>query len=399
MNWTSPSKKIYDSADLKNFEKSIAFEKLQKTLQHIILLVENHKIPIGILNVDIVTRPGRIGSIALPSLIESSSSSSSSSSNNKNTSSSRNVEILIELFQYLNKIIDDTPPLEGPTRFGNLACRDWHDKIDVIPILKKLSYPDELVKDIDGFLLEANYYLINSFGSKIRLDYGTGHELSFLAFIGSLIEFKLLNDITGTEILVIFSHYYDLVRRLILIYNLEPAGSHGVWGLDDHFHLIYILGASQFVNDKLAPVVQRALSSQVINSCKLTNLYINAIAFIFRLKSGPFNEHSPIIFDIHNKVFSWTKVRQGLIKMYMVEVFNKFPVLQHFWCGQVLYPWKDHQGNDLPVNEKEETDKESDRVPEPISSPTKAPSSTSKIPFTPAPWANTTRAVPRNTRS
>ena len=46
-------------ADLKNFEKSIAFENY-KTLQQIILSVENHKIPPGILNVDIVTRPGRI---------------------------------------------------------------------------------------------------------------------------------------------------------------------------------------------------------------------------------------------------------------------------------------------------------------------------------------------------
>ena len=46
------------------------------------------------------------------------------------------------------------------------------------------------------------------------------------------------------------------------------------------------------------------------------------------------------------------KSKTRVNKMYMVEVFNKFPVLQHFWCGEVLYPWKDHQGNDLPVNEK-----------------------------------------------
>lgn len=418
MNWKTPSKKIYDSADLKNFEKSIAFEKLQKTLQQIILSVENHKIPPGILNVDIVTRPGRIGSIPLPSLIEPTTTTTTRE--NKIGPSNENVEILIELFQYLNKLIDETPPLKGPTRFGNFACRDWHDKIDIIPILKKFKFPQELSSsnnnssksNIDGFLLESSYYLLNSFGSKIRLDYGTGHELSFLAFIGSLIEFKILNhpttteEINGKEILIIFANYYDLVRRLILVYNLEPAGSHGVWGLDDHFHLIYILGASQFINDKLAPIVQRSLSSQVINSCKLTNFYINAIAFIFRLKTGPFNEHSPIIFDIHNKVFSWTKVRQGLIKMYMVEVFNKFPVLQHFWCGEVLYPWKDHQGNDLPVNEKEET--ELDKPPETTlnsttttTTTTKVSSSTSKIPFTPAPWANTTttHAVPRNPRN
>ena len=110
--------------------------KNYKTLQQIILSVENHKIPPGILNVDIVTRPGRIGSIPLPSLIEPTTTTTTTTRENKIGPSNENVEILIELFQYLNKLIDETPPLKGPTRFGNFACRDWHDKIDIIPILK-----------------------------------------------------------------------------------------------------------------------------------------------------------------------------------------------------------------------------------------------------------------------
>ena len=61
----------------------------------------------------------------------------------------------------------------------------------------------------------------------------------------------------------------------------------------------------------------------------------------------------------------------------MVEVFNKFPVLQHFWCGEVLYPWKDHQGNDLPVNEKEET--ELDKPPETTLNSTTTTTTTTKV--------------------
>ncbi|EMG47545.1 Serine/threonine-protein phosphatase activator, putative [Candida maltosa Xu316] len=301
MNWTLPTKRIYDGADLRYFERSIAFHRLQSVINKIVLLVQNQKVPDGVLNMEIVTRSNRTPTVSMPSLIRNK---------DQEITWSHNTQTLVDLFNELDKLITDTPPLQGPTRFGNLACRTWHDKVkpEIIPLLEKLEFPASL--DINGFLTECSYYLENSFGSKVRLDYGTGHELSFIAFIGSLIEFNVLQDVTGVELLVIFSKYYDLVRRLILFYNLEPAGSHGVWGLDDHFHFIYILGASQFCNDKLAPVVQRALSSQVINSDKATNLYINAIAFIFKLKTGPFNEHSPIIYDIHSKVYSWIKKKR-----------------------------------------------------------------------------------------
>lgn len=45
----------------------------------------------------------------------------------------------------------------------------------------------------------------------------------------------------------IFSRYMDLVRKLQITYRMEPAGSHGVWSLDDFQFIPFILGSSQFV--------------------------------------------------------------------------------------------------------------------------------------------------------
>ncbi|CAI5755513.1 unnamed protein product [Candida verbasci] len=367
MNFAKPSKKIYDLNDLKNFQNSIAFQKLSKVLNEILIAVQDKKVPNDILNPDIVTRK-QLPNMVIPSLIDENKESFECSENGK---------VLIETIDKLNQLIDETPPIEGPTRFGNLACRLWHDKVETILEKELKKFKVEGV-NLDDFLIESSYYIASSFGSKIRLDYGTGHELSYLTFIGSLLDYKVI-PLDGYELLVLFSKYYDLIRKLIIVYNLEPAGSHGVWGLDDHFHLIYIIGSSQFCNDKLAPVVSRALSNQTINTYKLTNLYINSIAFIFKIKTGPFNEHSPIIYDIHQNVYSWQKVRQGLIKMYFDEVFKKYPVIQHFWFGNVLYPWKDVHGKDLPVYQKEM--KEEEEQPS-SKTTTKMP-----MPMTRAPWA------------
>jgi serine/threonine-protein phosphatase 2A activator len=91
-------------------------------------------------------------------------------------------------------------------------------------------------------------YLLTSFGSFTRLDYGSGHEASFLLFLLSLSLVRIVGDDVSTErdiALRIFPRYLRLCFRLQDVYRLEPAGSHGVWGLDDHHFLGYVLGSAQ----------------------------------------------------------------------------------------------------------------------------------------------------------
>jgi serine/threonine-protein phosphatase 2A activator len=90
--------------------------------------------------------------------------------------------------------------------------------------------------------------LLTSFGSFTRMDYGTGHEASFALFLMALTLVRLFRPTEEEErdlVLRVFVRYLELCWKLQDTYQLEPAGSHGVWGLDDSSFLAYIFGSGQ----------------------------------------------------------------------------------------------------------------------------------------------------------
>jgi serine/threonine-protein phosphatase 2A activator len=104
-------------------------------------------------------------------------------------------------------------------------------------------------------------YFLASFGSFLRMDYGSGHETSFAIFLLCL---SLIGFFTSEQdeerqvVLLLFVRYLKLCWRLQDVYNLEPAGSHGVWGLDDYSFLGYIFGSGQLRGGNFWPGLSRA---------------------------------------------------------------------------------------------------------------------------------------------
>ena len=98
---------------------------------------------------------------------------------------------LRKLLFTLNNIVDEVPLDTGPRRFGNPSFRKWYELVESRATELLNEYLPLQVcsfnhgSDLDA-LTELRGYLLGSFGSPQRLDYGTGHELSFLVFIACI---------------------------------------------------------------------------------------------------------------------------------------------------------------------------------------------------------------------
>ena len=102
--------------------------------------------------------------------------------------------------------------------------------------------------EYSGLIPHVKPYFLTSFGSFVRMDYGTGHEASFMLLLLCLTLTRFFEpevEEERTMILTLFLRYLQLCWRLQDTYRLEPAGSHGVWGLDDSHFLGYIFGSGQ----------------------------------------------------------------------------------------------------------------------------------------------------------
>ena len=239
---------------------------------------------------------------------------------------------VIGMLNEFDEWITQIPPTEQPQRFGNKSFRIWHERL-------KENGLEELQKVLPQVLHRAIpeivQYLYEGFGNPTRIDYGTGHEKAFIMFLCCMFKIGAFAETDKVAVAVkIFNRYLELVRRLQLTYRMEPAGSHGVWSLDDYQFIPFVWGSSQLIgHPRIEP--RHFVDPDMVELFSKQYMFLGCIEFISKVKIGPFAEHSNQLWNV-SAVPSWAKVNSGLIRMYKAEVLAKFPVIQHVLFGSLL---------------------------------------------------------------
>ena len=263
----------------------------------------------------------------------------------------------VSFMQLMQQKVDEFPPIKQPMRFGNKAFKQWQlALIDECPAFLRDLLPEEL----HGAIPELIPYISTSFGNEIRIDYGTGHESTIMVFFLCLYKLRVITLADCAQVVLLgFGEYLKTMRILQISYLLEPAGSHGAWGLDDYHCLIFLFGAAQLCSQKSSEEGMSSTGEVVTSSIEVITpqmvhdqstldegsgeyMYLEGIKFIKFLKTGaPFAETSPMLNDISG-LADWNKICTGLLRLYQAEVLHKFPVVQHLLFGSILMPPIDH---------------------------------------------------------
>lgn len=99
------------------------------------------------------------------------------------------VKAILSVLDEVQTLVEDTPPDDtGGSRFGNKLFRSFLDKAKSLSTLwhKRLGVTSQ------DAIAEVETYLLQSFGNRTRIDYGSGHELNFMTWLLCLYQLQIL---------------------------------------------------------------------------------------------------------------------------------------------------------------------------------------------------------------
>ncbi|XP_043656918.1 serine/threonine-protein phosphatase 2A activator isoform X2 [Drosophila teissieri] len=218
---------------------------------------------------------------------------------------SQNIRRLTAIFDKLDSMIVANPPapvvLGATLDPGNKGYRRWaHSMLRDIYQLVEKAVPCSKCRHVN----ELGVYLSGSFGSSTKIEYGTGHELSFLFFMCALFKAEILNqeEDLAASALVLFDRYMQFVRRL-----------------------------------------QKMLNEDTIAQYRKAYMLINCVGHMAATNIGTFARHSSQLWSLA-ALSSWSKIHRSLMFMYMEEILLDVDNLNALRFGEMMSFEKDKSG-------------------------------------------------------
>ncbi|KAJ4456728.1 putative Serine/threonine-protein phosphatase 2A activator [Paratrimastix pyriformis] len=195
---------------------------------------------------------------------------------------------VMDLLDDLTSSIEQFPPYTQPQRFGNRAYRDWHGHL----VANSETMLRRLLGELDPATVELRPYLEDSFGNPTRIDYGTGHETAFIAFLCCLWR---LGHLGPSDVqffgLRVFPKYLSVCRTLQQRYSMEPAGTRGAWGLDDFHFFPFLWGSAQLIGSAIPP--DSVLQDGFLQANGNEFIYVDAVRHITRVRVAMWSVGAP----------------------------------------------------------------------------------------------------------
>lgn len=132
------------------------------------------------------------------------------------TTASSAINSMVGVLDTLNSWVDEIPPAKQALRYGNPAYREWFAKVDDNAYSLLLTV---LPSELSHAAVELKPMLLDGFGNKTRIDYGTGHETTFAQLLYCLAKLGVFTEEDCVPLVSqVFAKYLDLMRKVQTTY-------------------------------------------------------------------------------------------------------------------------------------------------------------------------------------